>query len=94
MRNDEEFLIAIAKGLQPRTFNSTGHDRIIYEEDQEVAEMYFISEGEIGIGISSYGDIFNPYQIAYHQVGPQLICDFYVIAKRKSNFIYVAYDTI
>jgi hypothetical protein len=33
MRGDEQFLIDIAKGLQPRNFITTGIDRIIYEED-------------------------------------------------------------
>ena len=27
---------------------------MIYEEDQEVAEMYFVMEGFIGIAINSY----------------------------------------
>jgi hypothetical protein len=31
--------------------------------------MYFFTEGEIGIGINSYGDIYNPYEIGYRQEG-------------------------
>jgi len=89
MRDDEEFLIDIAKGLQPRCFTNTGVDKIIYEEDQEVAEMYFIVEGEVGIAINSYGDINKSYEIGYRQEGSQLICDYYVIAKSKANFMYV-----
>ena len=39
----------------PRKFDSLDNvDRIIYEEDQEVAEMYFINEGKVGIAINSY----------------------------------------
>jgi len=29
-------------GFMPRKFIDTGEDRIIYEEEQEVAEMYFV----------------------------------------------------
>ena len=43
MRNDENFLSDIALGMMPRRFLADNpNDRIIYEEDQEVAEMYFI----------------------------------------------------
>lgn len=46
----------IALGLLPRCFRSEKeHDRIIYNEDQDVAEMYFVQEGKIGIAISSQG---------------------------------------
>lgn len=52
---DKRFLGTFALGLMPRKFDSSDNtDRIIYEEDQEVAEMYFISEGKVGIGINSY----------------------------------------
>jgi hypothetical protein len=46
MRNDENFLSDIAKGMMPRRFQSDHiNDRVIYEEDQEVAEMYFVQSG-------------------------------------------------
>lgn len=39
----------------PRKFDSEDPiDKIIYEEDQEVAEMYFVNEGKIGIAINSF----------------------------------------
>ena len=43
------------KGLMPRRFDNTGDDKIIYEEECEVAEMYFITKGFIGIGYSYWG---------------------------------------
>ena len=56
MRNDIFFLVDIAKGLIPRRFLADSLcDRVIYEEDQEVAEMYFVQSGFIGIGINEYG---------------------------------------
>jgi hypothetical protein len=40
----------------PRRFEATEDDRIIYDEDQEVAEMYFIQDGFIGIGFSLFSN--------------------------------------
>ena len=52
---DKKFLGAFAIGLMPRKFDSEDPiDRIIYEENQEVAEMYFVTEGKIGIAINSF----------------------------------------
>ena len=36
----------------PRLFEPEGDDSVIYDEEQEVAEMYFILEGVVGIGFS------------------------------------------
>jgi hypothetical protein len=37
----------------PRKFDYTcDEDRIIYDEEEEVSEMYFMQEGEIGVGFS------------------------------------------
>ena len=40
----------ITQGFLPRRFQDNIYDHIIYDEDQEVDEMYFIQEGFIGIG--------------------------------------------
>jgi hypothetical protein len=45
----------ITYGFMPRKFVDTGEDRIIYEEEQEVAEMYFIVSGFIGFGYNHWG---------------------------------------
>lgn len=43
LTKDQYFLYHFAKGLMPRKFESScSIDRIIYDEGQEVAEMYFI----------------------------------------------------
>ena len=56
MRHDTRLLADIARGMIPRLFISDqSNDRVIYEEDQEVSEMYFITEGCIGIAINHYG---------------------------------------
>ena len=41
----------------PRHFEDIEEDRVIYNEEEEVPEMYFIVEGSIGIG---YSLISNP----------------------------------
>ena len=42
-------------GLQPRFFDSTHpQDKVIYEEDQEVPEMYFIQKGLLGFAVNSF----------------------------------------
>ena len=42
----------ISDGFMPRVFDPHDDDKIIYEENQEVSELYFIQEGFIGIGFS------------------------------------------
>ena len=47
---DTEFLYKCALGFMPRRFDDTNEDRIIYKEEEEANEIYFFSEGIIGIG--------------------------------------------
>ena len=65
----------------PRQFDQ--EERVLYDEDQEVAEMYFVEEGFIGIGFSIMGNGINGrnYMISKKQQGRQLICDHYVVNK-------------
>lgn len=83
-----------SKRFMPRRFLDFGDDRIIYEEEQEVAEMYFIVKGFIGIGYNYWGGKLteNSYIIAKKQKGRQVICDHYVVNKKRSNFIYMALE--
>tara|TARA_B110000285_G_C15070360_1_gene587549 strand:- start:260 stop:610 length:351 start_codon:yes stop_codon:yes gene_type:complete len=85
-------MTAMTKGFMPRYFSDTGDDRIIYEEEQEVAEMYFIVKGFIGIGYNYWGGKLteNSFVIAQKQKGRQVLCDHYVVNKRRSNFLYMA----
>ena len=44
-------LTCITQGLKPRFFSSEDDDdKMIYLEDMEVEEMYFVMSGKIGIG--------------------------------------------
>ena len=73
-------------GFQPRRFNPNlqyEYEKIIYDEGQEVGEMYFVLEGFIGIGftMNSNGYGGRQYTLAKRQEGSQLIGDHYVINK-------------
>jgi len=46
---ETRFLYDIAFGFMPRRFMTTDEDRIIYDEEDEVPEMYFILDGAIDI---------------------------------------------
>jgi len=57
IRADEKFLFALARGLMPRRFDADDpNDKIIYEENQEVAELYFVMQGFIGYAVNQLSD--------------------------------------
>jgi hypothetical protein len=43
----------------PRQFEITGDDRIIYDEEDDVPEMYFVTEGFVGIGFILFSNGFT-----------------------------------
>ena len=55
-RLESKFLYDITFGFMPRHFNPTldPDDKVLYEEESEVPEMYFALEGKIGIGFSLF----------------------------------------
>ena len=80
----------------PRTFAPEGDDRIIYDEEEEVTEMYFVTDGVISVcyslvanGITnklySKGKTLNSSNISQIIIG-----DHYVVSDCKSQFIYMA----
>jgi hypothetical protein len=92
---EKEFLYDVAMGFMPRRFDhSNPVDKIIYEEDQEVVEMYFVLNGQIGYAINALQmkHTGSFYKIGRRQKGRQLICDHYAINKKKSKFIYIALE--
>ena len=81
----------------PRKFDYTDvEDKIIYDEEEEVSEMYFMCEGLIGVAFSltSNGILKKQYHIAKKLVCgdkfDSIICDHYVLNQQKSQFIYMA----
>ena len=67
-------------------------DSIIYEEGQEVSEMYFMLNGLVGIAFNSYSSSVQDgqLQVGQRQQRSQLICDYYVLSNQKALFSYVA----
>ena len=49
---ESQFLYEVTFGFMPRRFEQTEEDKIIYDEEDEVTEMYFFTEGFIGIGFT------------------------------------------
>lgn len=102
--NETKFMYDIAFGFMPRKFECLhDEDKIIYDEEEEVIEMYFITEGIVGIGFSliANGYVNDKYVIAtklassnsmVHNSEKYIICDHYVVNKSKSQFIYMAID--
>jgi len=53
----------------PRKFEPSDDDKIIYDEEEEVPEMYFITEGMIGIAFSLIANGFTNRQ---YSIGKKL----------------------
>lgn len=51
---DTKFLYDIAFGIKPRHFSAGEEENVIYDEEDEVLEMYFITSGSIGVGYHLY----------------------------------------
>ena len=51
---DTKFLYDVAFGLKPRQFMEQEDGFVIYDEEEEVIEMYFVVSGTIGIGYHLY----------------------------------------
>ena len=69
---DSKFLYTVAFGLKPRKFFARKDENIIYEEEEEVSEMYFIINGDVGIGYTIYMTPMDSknYRLTYFK-GPE-----------------------
>lgn len=52
---NSRFLYDITYGLMPRRFEASDEDRVIYDEEDVVTEMYLIIDGSIGVGYNMLG---------------------------------------
>ena len=83
--------------MMPRRFDSNDQfDKIIYEENQEVSEMYIITEGIIGLAINAFSQRSTSsfFKTCFRQKGKQIIGDYYVVHGKLSNFIYIAIEDV
>lgn len=49
---NKQLLSDISYGFLPRHFSLVDDDKVIYDENQEISELYFILDGFIGIGFT------------------------------------------
>ncbi len=93
---ESRFLYDVSFGFMPRRFENTDEDRIIYDEEEEVPEMYFMVEGVVGIAYSliSNGISKKQYKIAKKMKNDCIICDHYLVNNLKSQFIYIVIKEI
>ena len=83
---DSKFLYSISFGFQPRRFEE---DEIIYEEETEASEIYFIMKGSVNVGCRLPG-VAKPFMLQKSLKERQIIADFYVCFNKKSEFLYQA----
>lgn len=73
-------------------FVPDGDLNVIYEEGEEVQEMYFIVEGSVKIGYSLYRQKLHAKRVkfAFVLTKNQYFGEYYVLFNAKANFVYVA----
>ncbi|CDW72458.1 cation channel family protein [Stylonychia lemnae] len=93
---DSKFLYDISFGLKPRKFETNDDEKLIYDEEDEVSEMYFIQEGTVGIGyyLFSQGLSKKQYKLGIFMKDNSFICDYYVCNNKKSEFIFIAVSEV
>ena len=94
---ESKFLYDISFGFLPRFFNPDDpDDKLLYDEESEIPEMYFCLEGKIGVGYSIFGRGLESkqYKLAKFYKKEFLICDHYVVNNKRSEFIYMVLKPI
>ena len=91
------FLYEICYGLRPAKFDVSPEDKLILDEEDEVSDMYFITNGKVGIGFYTMTQGLSKDQA--HHLGITLdkhnyICDYYICFNLKSEFIFMAVEPV
>lgn len=86
---DSKFLATVCFGFQPRKFEE---GEIIYEEESEAPEIYFIMKGMVNVGCRLPG-VAKPFMMPKVLKERHIIGDFYVCFNKKSEFMYQAVKT-
>lgn len=83
---ESKFLFEVTFGFMPRKFEPTEEDKIIYDEEEDVTELYFFTEGFVGIGFTlvANGISSQQHQNCKKWPAPQIVGDHYVVNKCKS----------
>ncbi len=90
---NSRFLYDVSFGFLPRFFDPHNQpdDRIIYDEEAEVPEFYFGLSGKVGVGytVNGRGLEGKQYRLCKFFVNEFLICDYFVLNKKRSEFLYM-----
>lgn len=89
---DSKFLYDISFGLKPRQFLPDDSTSMIYDEEDEVSEMYLIDSGIVGIGfyLMSQDDKKRSFLLGISVKEGYPIGDYYVLSNKRSQFLFVA----
>jgi len=89
---DSKFLYDVAFGLKPRHFSEKDEENVIYDEEEEVLEMYFIQSGEIQIGYHMYQQPLerDRYMLTHKLGSNSFFGDYYICHNKKAEFVHIA----
>jgi hypothetical protein len=91
---DSKFLRDIAFGLKPRAFSDNeNEDSVIYDEEAEVLEMYFILVGTVGVGFHKYQQPLlegDQFELTFDLRENSFFGDYYLCNNLKAEFVYMA----
>ena len=92
----KDFLIELAYGFMPRHFDKNDPaDRVIYDEGEEVSELYYMMNCEVGVAINSFSHIMKTqYTVGKLLSGNIILFDYEILKQKKTEFIYIARNNI
>ena len=91
--DNPNLLFDLCSNLMPRRFiASNQHDRLIYEENDEVAEMYFITKGKVAFATNEFRSkmTLGNFDVFKINKGSTLICDHEAINRKRTECHYLA----
>ena len=82
--------------MKPRNFSDKEDQNIIYDEEEEVNEMFFILNGTVGIGFHLYQQPLQKqrYKLTHFISQNTFFGDYYICNNTKSEFVHVAHTEI
>ena len=89
---DSKFLYDVSFGLKPRYFSKNEDECIIYDEEEQILEMYFIMSGTVGIGYQLFMQPLEKSRVhlTYYLGVDSYIGDYYLCHDKKSEFVHKA----
>ena len=96
MNLSQYFIQDICYGLKP-AFYQAQEDDLILDEEEDVSDMYFLKDGEVGIGYYLMTQGLSNKKSCNFPIKKKVnsyICDYYVLFCKKSEFIYVALEDV